>query len=173
MRRPSDHEYGVPSRGYVARVPETDIVTALETQAASIDRWPARVAHDRETAAYAPGKWTVRQVVGHMSDVERVFSYRALRFSRRDTTALPGFDENPYVEHSVYADVPFQTLVAELAGLRRANLPLFRRLDEAGWSAQGEASGMQVTVRALAYIMVGHIRHHVGVLKERYGLTLE
>lgn len=173
MRRPNDDEYGAYFAGYVARVPETDIVTALEAQATLMDRWPGRVAHDKETAAYAPGKWTVRQVVGHMSDVERVFGYRALRISRRDTTPLPGFDEGPFVEHSVYAEVPFQMLVAELAALRRANLPLFRRLDEAAWSAKGEASGMPVTVRALAYIMAGHVRHHVAVLKERYGLALE
>jgi hypothetical protein len=173
MRRPGDDEYGAFYGGYVARVPETDIVAALETQAASIDRWPARVAHDKETLAYAPGKWTVRQMVGHMSDAERVFSYRALRISRGDATPLPGFEENAYVAKSVFADVPFQMLVAELAALRRANLPLFRRLDEAGWSSKGEASGMGVTVRALAYIMVGHVRHHVAVLKERYGLTLE
>ena len=173
MRRPGDDEYGAFYGGYVARVPETDIVTALETQAAAIDRWPARVAHDKETMAYAPGKWTVRQVVGHMSDAERVFSYRAMRISRGDATPLPGFEENAYVARSVFADVPLQMLVAELAALRRANLPLFRRLDEAGWSSRGEASGMGVTVRALAYIMVGHVRHHVAVLKERYGLTLE
>jgi DinB superfamily len=173
MRRPADDEYGAFYGGYVARVPETDIVAALETQAASIDRWPARVAHDKETMAYAPGKWTVRQVVGHMSDAERVFSYRAMRISRGDATPLPGFEENAYVARSVFADVPLQMLVAELAALRRANLPLFRRIDEAGWSSKGEASGMGVTVRALAYIMVGHVRHHVAVLKERYGLTLE
>jgi hypothetical protein len=173
MRRPADDEYGPFYGGYVARVPETDIVAALETQAASIDRWPARVAHDKETMAYAPGKWTVRQVVGHMSDAERVFSYRAMRISRGDATPLPGFEENAYVARSVFADVPLQMLVAELAALRRANLPLFRRIDEAGWSSKGEASGMGVTVRALAYIMVGHVRHHVAVLKERYGLTLE
>lgn len=173
MRRPEDDEYGAYYAPYIARVPETDIVTALETQAASIDRWPARVAHDKETLAYGPGKWTVRQVVGHLSDAERIFSYRALRISRRDPTPLPGFDEGPYVAHSVFPDVPFQMLVAELAALRRANLPLFRRLDENGWSSKGEASGMGVTVRALAYIMVGHVRHHVSVLKERYGLSLE
>lgn len=173
MSRPQDDEYG-PSYGrYVARVPEEDIVAALEAQAAFIDRWPARVAHDKETVSYAPGKWTVRQVIGHLSDVERIFSYRALRISRGDPTPLPGFEENPYVDRSVYTDVPFQMLVAELAAVRRANLPLFRRLDEDRWSAKGEASGMPVTVRALAYIMVGHIRHHVAVLKEHYGLTLE
>jgi hypothetical protein len=173
MRRPDDDEYGAYHRVYVSLVPETDIVAALEAQAVSIERWPARVAHDKESVAYAPGKWTPRQLVGHLSDAERIFSYRALRISRRDTTPLPGFDEKPYVDHSVYADVPFQTLVAELAAIRRANLPLFRRLDEAAWSAKGEASGMGVTVRAIAYIMAGHVRHHVAVLKERYGLTLE
>ena len=173
MRRPDDTEYGAYYERYVSRVPEADIVAVLEAQAASMDRWPARVPHDKETVAYAPDKWTPRQLIGHLSDVERVFAYRALRFSRRDTTPLPGFEENPYVEHSAYAEVPLQMLVAELAAVRRANLPLFRRLDDAGWSARGEASGMSVTVRGLAYIMAGHVRHHVAVLKERYGLTLE
>src|SRR5687768_14016948 len=107
MRRPGDDEYSAFYANYVARVPETDIVAALETQAASIDRWPARVAHDKETMAYAPGKWTVRQVVGHMGDAERIFGYRALRISRGDATPLPGFEENAYVAKSVFADVPF------------------------------------------------------------------
>ena len=173
MRRPAEDESAAYYGGYVSRVPETDIVAVLEAQAASMDRWPARVPHDKETVAYAPGKWTPRQLIGHMSDVERVFSYRALRISRRDATPLPGFDEKPYVDHSVFADVPVQMLVAELAAVRRANLPLFRRLDEEAWSARGEASGMGITVRALAYIMAGHVRHHVAVLRERYGLTLE
>jgi hypothetical protein len=173
MRRPHEDEYGASYGRYVSLVPETDIVAALGLQAAAIERWPARVTHDKETFAYAPGKWTVRQVVGHLSDVERIFSYRALRISRGDTTPLPGFDEGPYIEHSPYAGVPFQMLVAELASLRRANMPLFHRLDERSWAARGEASGMPVTVRALAYILVGHVRHHAGVLKERYGLTLE
>ena len=173
MRRPNESEYGAPHRRYVDLVPETDIVSALDLQAAVIERWPARVDHEQETLAYAEGKWTPRQVVGHLSDVERVFCYRALRLSRRDSTPLPGFDENPYVAHSEYATVPFQMLVAELVALRRANLPLFRRLDETSWSASGEASGMAISVRAIAYTMVGHVRHHVNVLRERYGLTLD
>ena len=173
MRRPQDDEYGAYYGRYISLVPESDIVAALEAQAAAIERWPARVTHERETTAYAPGKWTVRQVLGHLSDAERIFSYRALRISRGDTTPLPGFEEGPYVARSTYAEVPFQMLVAELVALRRANLPLFRRLDDAGWSAIGEASGMPVTVRALAFMMVGHIRHHAAVLKDRYGLTLD
>lgn len=173
MRRPYENEYGAPYRRYVDLVPETDIVSALDLQAAVIERWPARVAHEKEVLAYAPDKWTPRQVVGHLSDVERVFCYRALRFSRRDPTPLPGFDENPFVANAEYATIPLQMLVAELVALRRANLPLFRRLDEPTWSATGEASGLAISVRAIAYAMVGHVRHHVNVLKERYGLTLD
>jgi hypothetical protein len=173
MRRPANNEYGAPHRRYVDLVPETDIVSALDLQAAVVERWPARVRHEKETSAYAADKWTPRQLMGHLSDVERVFSYRAFRISRRDATPLPGFDENPYVANAPYADVPLQMLVAEFVALRRANLPLFRRLDEAAWSALGEASGLAVSVRALAYMMVGHVRHHAGVLKERYGLILD
>lgn len=173
MRRPDENEYGAPYRRYVDLVPETDIVSALDVQAAVIERWPARVSHEKETWAYAEEKWTPRQVVGHLSDVERVFCYRALRMSRRDATPLPGFDETPYVAASDYANVPLQMLVAELVALRRANLPLFRRLDERSWSATGQASGMTVSVRAIAYVMVGHVRHHVNALEERYALTMD
>lgn len=173
MRRPDENEYGAPYRRYVDLVPETDIVSVLDRQATVIERWPAGVAHEKETSTYAAGKWTPRQVVGHLSDVERVFCYRALRISRRDGTPLPGFDENPYVANSEYANVPLPMLVAEFVALRRANLPLFQRLDEPSWAARGEASGMAVSVRAIAYIMAGHVRHHVAVLRERYGLALD
>ena len=172
-RRPTFEEHGAYFGKYIGLVPESDILAALDIQAALVERWPARVAPEKEAVGYAPGKWSPRQVVGHLTDTERIFAYRALRISRRDSTPLPGFEQDPFVEHSPDADVPFQALVDEFVALRRANLPLFRRLDQAGWSATGTSSDNPLSVRAAAYIMVGHVRHHAAVLRDRYGLMLE
>ena len=172
-RRPTVAEHAAYFGRYIELVPESDVLPALEIQASVVERWPARVAPEREAAGYAPGKWSPRQVMGHLTDTERVFAYRALRISRRDSTALPGFDQDPFVEHSPDADVPFQALVDEFVALRRANLPLFRRLDEAGWSAIGTSSDNPLSARAAAYIMVGHVRHHAVVFRDRYGLMLD
>jgi hypothetical protein len=173
MRRPTDSEYGGHFGAYIALVPENDIVTALDVQVAHLEHWPARIPPEKETFTYAPGKWTPRQVVGHLSDVERVFAYRALRLSRRDETPLPGFDQDPFVDNAPFASVPLQLLVAELVALRRANLPLFRRMQAESWSAAGTVSGTRITPRALAYVMVGHVRYHAAIFREKYGLALE
>ena len=173
LRRPTIQEHAANFERYIGLVPETDILSMLDIQAALVERWPARVAPEREAVGYAPGKWTPRQVMGHLTDTERVFAYRALRISRRDQTPLPGFDQDPFVEHSPDAAVPFQALVDEFVSLRRANLPLFRRLDADAWSAVGTSSDHPLSVRAIAYIMVGHVRHHAVVFRDRYGLMVE
>lgn len=173
LRRPALEEHGEYFGRYVGLVPETDVVAALDIQAALVERWPSRVAPEREEVGYAATKWTPRQVMGHLTDTERIFAYRALRISRRDTTPLPGFDQDPFVEHSPDAHVPFQALVDEFVSLRRANLPFFRRLDNASWSVVGTSSEHPLSVRAAAYIMVGHVRHHAAVFRDRYGLMLD
>jgi hypothetical protein len=173
MRRPTIREHAAYSERYIALVPETDILSALDIQAALVERWPARVAPEKEAVGWAPGKWSPRQVMGHLTDTERIFAYRALRISRRDETPLPGFEQDPFVEHSPDADEPFQALVEEFVALRRANLPFFRRLSEASWSAVGTSSEQPLSVRAAAYIMVGHVRHHAAQFRDRYGLMVE
>jgi hypothetical protein len=172
-RRPTIEEHAPYFERYIGLVPETDIVSALDIKAALVERWPARVTPEKEDVGYAAGKWTPRQVMGHLTDTERVFAYRALRISRLDLTPLPGFDQDPFVAHSPDADVPFQALVDEFVMLRRANLPLFRRLDDAAWSAIGSSSHAPLSARAAAYIMVGHVRHHATLFRDRYGLMLE
>ena len=172
-RRPTIQEHAPYFERYIGLVPETDIVSALDIQAALVERWPARVAPEKENVPYAAGKWSPRQVMGHVIDVERVFAYRALRVSRRDQTPLPGFDQEPFIEHSSYAEAPFQALVDEFVSLRRANIPLFRRLDDAAWSAIGTSSDAPLSARAAAYILVGHVRYHAALFRDRYGLLLE
>ena len=171
MERPSENEYATFYRGYVALVPETDIVGVLEPQVEEIRRLLAPVSAEKETYCYAEGKWSIRQVLGHLVDGERVFGYRAFCFSRGEQAALPSFDENQYVAGARSNGVSLRELVEELALVRRANLAFLRRLDAREWGLVGTASGKPVSVRALAWVMAGHPRHHLQILRERYGIS--
>jgi hypothetical protein len=169
--RPAASEYPEYFHKYVSLVPEEDVFAALEPQAAQIDALVARVPADKETFAYAPGKWSVREMLGHIGDAERVFAYRALTFSRFDAASLPGFDEVTWTPHGHFAAASLRELAGEFALLRRANLQMLRRLDDAQWSAGGKGDNNPITVRALAYVMAGHVRHHLQVLRDRYGIA--
>lgn len=166
--RPAADEYAPFFAGYVARVPETAIFDVLAAQPAELAARIATVATADESFAYAPGKWTLRQLFGHLVDGERVFGYRALCISRRDPTPLPGFDENAFVERAPSPQVALADHVREFALLREANRMMLLRLDADAFAARGTASGRPITVRALAWIMAGHVRHHLAVLDERY-----
>jgi hypothetical protein len=169
--RPGADEYAPFYADYVGLVPEADVLPVLAAQASEIRRVAASVPGDRETFRYGPGKWSVREIFGHMGDGERVFGYRAFCISRGDKAALPGFDENDYVAESAYDERTVAELADDFAGLRASNLAVLGRLDPARWARVGNANGKPVSVRALAYVMAGHARHHLRVLKERYGIT--
>lgn len=168
MKRPENSEYSDWYAGYVGSVQETDIISALEKQADEVKEFFAEIDQEKGLYRYAEDKWTIKELLGHINDGERVFAYRALRFSRNDETALAGFDENPYVAKSNFNERKLSELVEEFVLLRRANMFIFRNLKESEWDNAGIASEAEVTVRGLAYIMVGHIRHHLKILKERY-----
>ncbi len=125
---------------------------------------------DRAGYRYAPGKWTVRELVVHLADVERIMAYRALRVARGDATPLPGFDEGAYAPQSGAEAHPIGALAEALSDVRSATLSLFRLLPPDAWTRRGTASSAPVSVRALAWIIAGHERHHVGVLADRYGV---
>ena len=169
--RPVAGEYAPFFAGYVSLVPETDVLPALAAQASEMRRLAASVPPDRETFRYAPGKWSVREILGHIGDAERVFGYRAFCISRGEQKRLPGFDENDYIAESAYDERTVAELAEDFAGLRASNLAVLGRLDPSRWSRVGNANGNPISVRALAYIMAGHARHHFGVLKARYGVT--
>lgn len=171
MERPTEAEYAPFYAGYVTLVPETDILGVLAGQAAEIRRLAASVPAERQSHRYAEGKWSIRQVLGHLVDAERVFGYRAFCFSRGERAALPSFDENEYVKAARSDATPLGDLVDELALVRESNLVVLRRLEPLEWARVGTASGHPVTVRALAFIMAGHPRHHVLVLRERYAVA--
>jgi hypothetical protein len=166
--RPAPSEYAPFFAGYVSLVPETEILPVLDAQRAEVRRLAASIPQERERHAYAPGKWTIRDVFGHIADAERVFGYRAFCIGRGETVSLPGFDENAYVAQAGFAACPLEDLVGEWTLLRDANLVTLRRLDAAGWERVGTANGSAVSERALAFIMAGHVRHHLRVLDERY-----
>ena len=169
--RPADTEYAPFYAGYVAHVPEDDVMAVLRAQPGELAALTGAVTAEREGFAYATGKWTVREVMGHLGDAERVFGYRAFRFGRGDQTPLASFDENLFVANGRFDATPLHVLLDEFVYLRLANLAALARLDAAGWHATGTASGALVSVRALAFMMAGHVRHHVRILRERYGLS--
>lgn len=169
--RPEESEYAPFYARYVALVPGEDALPALEQQPQELRALAAAVPLERESFRYAPGKWSIRQVVGHMTDGERVFGHRAFCFSRGEQAPLPSFDENEYVARSPFEQVPLRELVDEFAAVRLANLAVLRRLSAEEWTRVGTASGKPVTVRALAYLMVGHPRHHLQILRQRYALS--
>ena len=168
--RPEPDE--IPSHyvGYIKRVPEPDPVVVCASQ---IEETAALLRSVSETGAmyrYARGKWSVKEVVGHLADTERIMSYRALRIARGDTTPLPSFDENAYVPVAKFDGRSLADLVGELRTVRAATLALLRTFDAEAWQRRGTASGKPVSVRALAFMIPGHERHHVEILKTRYGV---
>jgi hypothetical protein len=167
-QRPAADEYTEFYAGYVHLVPDGHIVATLELQIEDTLALLRGPAADRADHAYAPGKWTVKQVIGHLGDVERLMSCRALRFARHDSTPLPGFDENTYVETAGFEDRPVHGLIDDFAVVRQGTVRMFRGLPGEAWSRHGTANGKDVSVRALAWIIAGHELHHLRILQERY-----
>jgi hypothetical protein len=145
-------------------------MTVLENQMTEISTLCAGVPESKETYCYAEGKWSIREVIGHLIDGERIFGYRAFCISRGETAPLPSFDENFYVTQSRYDKRTLTDLTDELLALRRTNLAFMHWLEEADWLRQGTASNKVVSVRAIAYIMAGHILHHFNGLRSNYGI---
>jgi hypothetical protein len=173
MHAPAESEYAAPYAGYIAKVAEHDDLAAfMERQRRQLAELPSTVGAAREMHSYGDGKWTVRQLVGHLADAERIFGYRLLCVSRGETQSLPGFDETRYAEHSRANGRTLADLVAELVALRDANVALVKNLDEEALVRQGVANGMPITARALAYVIPGHCQHHLDILAERYGIAV-
>ncbi len=168
--RPSDAEYAPHFSRYVALVPEPDALWVLHTQIGEITRLASAVPLEHESFRYAPDKWTIREVFGHLVDCERVFGYRAFCIGRGEQAPLPAFDENTYVAESRYNDSRLNDLVEEFTLTRNANLKCFGHLTDIEWKRQGTASSKPISVRALAFIMAGHVRHHINGLQEHYGV---
>jgi len=167
--RPAADEYAPDFSGYIGRIGEhEDILAALTRQHEELLAWLTRVPAARGDHRYAPGRWSIKEIVGHLSDTERVFAYRALRIARGDPTPLPGYDDQSYVPEQRAADRPLADLIEEWDAVRRATLTLLRNLPPAASAREGIAGDHPASVRALKYVIVGHVRHHLEVLEARY-----
>ncbi len=153
---------------YTDLVSAGDIIMTLEAQMKETQALLRELPVSMGGYRYAADKWSVNEVIGHMTDTERVFSSRALRFARNDPQPLPGFEQDDYVRNAAFDEYPLTELAAELGAVRQSTIFLYRHLDEAAWMRRGIASGAEVTVRALAYITAGHELHHRQILRTRY-----
>jgi hypothetical protein len=168
VERPGPDEYLDYYGRYIATVPDGDLIAQLAVQGRATAELLAATPESRGDFRYAPGKWTVKEVIGHLGDVERIMSYRLLRIARGDPTPLAGFDENAYVPAAHFERRTIADIAAELSVIRGATLALLRNLDAEALARRGEANGSGVSARALAWIIAGHELHHLGTLKERY-----
>jgi hypothetical protein len=166
--RPAADEFDPFYADYIGCVPDGSIDSVLEAQRQEVDELYGAIAEDRGDHRYAEGKWTIREVIGHVTDAERIFSYRAMRFARDDATELPGMDQDIFVAGAKFERLPVADLVAEFVHLRAANVLLFKGLSPEMFDRRGVASSCPFTVRALAYIIAGHCKHHIGVMRDRY-----
>ncbi|KIO76173.1 hypothetical protein TH53_16555 [Pedobacter lusitanus] len=166
MNRPQPNEYPVWALTYIEKV-NGDILELLERQA---DEFPdfIRTLKAKADYAYAPGKWTLKEMAGHIIDTERILVYRLTSFSRLEQTALPGFEEDDYVANAHFADRALDSFAEEFRLLRKANLYLFKSLNDHDLNRSGTASERQISVRALLYVIAGHLMHHTQIINERY-----
>lgn len=170
IERPAPGEYNPYFERYVSRVPEPDVLPVLEAQRAEVRGVLSGVPEERGGYRYAPEKWSVRQMVGHVIDTERIFAYRALCIARGETAALPGFEQDDYVAAAGHDGWTLAELREDFDAVRRSNVAMLAHLDEPAVRRVGTASGHPTSVRALAFIMAGHVRHHLGILAERYAI---
>jgi uncharacterized damage-inducible protein DinB len=167
-QRPGGDEHAAYYAGYVAGAPDGDLVDTLTAQGSRLAQMIRGIPESQGDHRYAEGKWSIKDVVLHVSDAERVFSYRLLRFARGDATNLAGFDEGPYVQHGGAGARSLADLAEDFAAVRRATLSLITSLDDEAMARRGLANNNPVSARALAWITAGHAEHHARILRERY-----
>lgn len=168
MERPEKTEYAEYYERYISLVEETDIVAALERQQFELLEIFKEIDEEKSFYSYAEGKWTIKELLGHITDTERIFAYRALRIARGDETPIEGFEEDDYAENSNAYNTKLPDLISEFLYTRKANVIFFQNLTNRAWLRTGTASDATVSVRALAFMLVGHVRHHLNILRERY-----
>ena len=168
LSRPEAGEFNPYYDRYISLVPSNDVVSALEAEAKkTIAMLSARSEKDGDYR-YAPGKWNVKELLGHINDTERIMCYRALRLSRNDKTPIEGYEQDDYVRFGPHAHVKLADLVEEFTHVRRATISFVRQLDAEAWVRRGVTNKFEISVRALIYVIAGHELHHRNILVERY-----
>jgi hypothetical protein len=170
MQRPQTDEYNSYYERYISSVPEGDVIARLASQGNETAALLASIPEDRGTYRYAPDKWSVKEMLGHVIDTERIMSYRALCIARGDTVALPGFEQDDYVRGGSFERVKLASLADEFVAVRRATTLLFHHMHSEACTRRGTANGNPISVRALAWIIAGHELHHRAVLEAKYAI---
>jgi uncharacterized damage-inducible protein DinB len=168
LQRPTGSEYSLYYDKYIKLVNEGDLLSILKENHLKTKELFESISEENEKFRYAPGKWSIKEVLGHMTDTERIMSYRLLRVGRGDQTALAGFDETLYVEGSHVNQLPLKNVLADFMATREATITLIQNMPEAAWANKGFANNNEITARAIAYIIAGHEIHHRKIIAERY-----
>ena len=168
MNRPETTEFAPYYNTYISLVADDEIISVLDQQPGQLDQIISGLPEEKGAFAYAEGKWTIKELLSHLIDGERMFAYRVLRISRGDETPIEGFEQDGYIENSNANNRSFAELLEEFGLLRKANLLLLKNLSDEASRRMGTASEKVVSVRALVYIMAGHIKHHFNILNQRY-----
>lgn len=167
-KRPASSEYPEWYDGYVQSVPEGDIVELMSEQLKEVAARLNEIDEEKSFYRYSEGKWSIKELLGHLIDTERIMTYRALRFARKDKTDIPQYDHNVYVETAGFDSIPFDDMKKEFRFLRKATVMMFGNFTNEQFVEYGYSGGQKFTVRAKAYIIVGHVNHHLKMLRERY-----
>ncbi len=168
LARPDKTEYAATFESSIRQVPEGDVLVILESQIEETVQFLEGLSEEKADHRYAPGKWSIKQVVGHLIDSERIMTYRALRFARGDETSLPGYEENDYADNANFDKLSLKVITEELRAVRQSSLYLFRSFDDEMWLRKGKASGFDFSVRTFPYQVAGHEIHHMKIIRERY-----
>ena len=167
MKQPQVNEYAIFYKKYIDTVSD-NVIAELQHQASSFTIFLKGISFDKASYSYADGKWTVKELVGHVIDTERIMAYRMLTIARNDKTALPGFEENDYVKSAHFSERTLVSLADEFAVLRSANMYLIKSFNEEEINRKGLANNSPVSVLSLIYILAGHLNHHRAIIQERY-----
>jgi hypothetical protein len=168
VNRPQQGEYLPYYDRYISLVPDGDIIVILQKQIEKTLLILRALPEAQGSFRYAPNKWSIKEVLGHMIDSERIFAYRALRFSRNDMTPLPGYEQDDYIRNSSFDSFPLNELIDEFEHVRKSTILFLKHLTPEAWTRRGIANNAEVSVRALAYVIAGHELHHLNVLKAKY-----
>ncbi len=166
--RPKKEEYSSYFDLYIKKIPDVDILKYMEEQTNEFDELFSELTEGDSLFVYEEGKWSIKEVIGHIVDTEWIFGVRALRFARRDKIELPQFDENEFVRNANFNDQPLDNLIEQFRAIRLSNLLLFDSFSEEMLTLQGNAAGNRMSVRTIPFVLAGHVKHHMDVIKERY-----
>ena len=168
MPKPSPTNYAGYFQKYIDQVTEPDFFTALHNQSSGLELFLQSITEEKSMFVYAEGKWTIKELLLHMSDTERIFCYRALCFARGEKTNLPGFEENDYAAHSDANSRTWENIVQEFLTVRKATEMLFKSFSEKALTSSGTANNNEATVLTIGFVLLGHVNHHKKILAERY-----